>query len=56
MAIKYSTRVLGYILGFNYKLNPECHCFVVDEKRNFLNDKMRRKSHGSSSQSEMLVT
>jgi len=56
MAIEYSTKVLEDISCFNYKLRPNSIVSLHMAKSGFLNEDMRRKTHGSSSQSNMLVT
>jgi len=57
MVTEYSIGVLREIFWvFNYKLCPEWHCFFSDGKECGLNEEMRRKAYGSSSQSDMLVT
>jgi len=43
-------------LGFNYKLNPDGIVFYPMEKSGVFNEEMKRKTHGSSSQYEVLVT
>jgi len=55
MATEYSARFLGNILGFNYKLIPCWCCLLGKFQECCLNEEMRRKAHGTSSHSEVLV-